>query len=111
MPLSHDVLVTADSATENRVGHDAAFGGDTAAGQRDNQSDATQNAPAQQIADKFGGVLHHAGFMSNSKSIEQVAHASQNRDQNPKTIDPASQRLSEVGLKNGPIGQPAFDFR
>src|SRR5262245_60785199 len=110
MPLSHEVLVTADSATEYRVGHDAAFGGNAAAGQLNNQSDAAQYAPPQQIADKFGGVLHHAGFMSNSKSIEQVAYSGEDRYEDPKSICPAPQRLSEVGLKNGPIGQPSFDF-
>src|SRR5947209_1089858 len=49
--------------------------------------------------------------MGDAEAIEQIPDRRQYRQQHPEPVDPAMQRLPEIGLENRPIGQPALDLR
>ncbi len=111
MPLSEEILISADASTEDRVGHDAAFGGNATSRQGNDKGDAAENAPAKQVANELGGILDHACFMGDAKAVQQIPRGREDGNQDPETINPASQGLPEIGLKHGPIGQPTIDLR
>ena len=52
VPLTQEILVPADPATEHRICHGAALGRDASGRQHNDQRQAAEDTPAQQIADE-----------------------------------------------------------
>src|SRR5262245_31180416 len=60
------------------------------------------------MADVQRRRFHDADFMIDAEVVKQIAGRGQHRQQHPKAINPALQRLPHIRLENSPIRQPAI---
>src|SRR5262245_56156906 len=110
MPFAEEVLRAADAAAQDGIAEGVALPADGIRGQDDDEGDASPDNPRDEVMDEFRRRLKDAGDVLGAETVQQIPRYGRDREERPEPVDPAAQRLPNIGGEDRGVGKEVVDL-